>query len=112
MALEGDLACFGLFNDWLTGKSVGENAIVLDWIDNSVEKFLGLSFIIGLACSLDAVKSAWSNVSEWATTVSSEGAGVKGDGVSDVTGSRMGAVASETSQRNVEASISLFGSLA
>lgn len=71
MVLDGDLVCFCLFNDGLTGKSVEGNAILLDLTAEAVESFfVRLPSDLERECLLDAVGAKWSDDSEWATTVS------------------------------------------
>lgn len=70
MAFDGDLACFGLFNDWLTGKAVAGIAILLDWTVDAVVSFVGLPSNLAREWLLDATVAGRSEDSEWATTVS------------------------------------------
>lgn len=70
MVLDGDLVCFCLLNDWLTGKSVEGNGIILDWTDDSVVTIPRLPSNVEYERSLDGVGAKWSSDSERATRVS------------------------------------------
>ncbi|GJL60922.1 MAG: hypothetical protein NPIRA03_37790 [Nitrospirales bacterium] len=70
MAFDGDLACFGLFNDWWTGKAVEGTAILLDWTADAVVSFVGLPSNLAREWLPDATGARWSEDSEWATTLS------------------------------------------
>ena len=70
MVLDGDLVCFDLFNDGLTGKSVEGNARLLGWTDDASLSFLRLPSNGEYKRVLDPVGAKRSDDSEWAATVS------------------------------------------